>query len=137
MIRPSLRYTVMLLGAPILLGCAGHRPVDRCPAAAVDGPPILVSLRPDSIAISAVATEQAMITLVGCAFGSAPVHVSMGPATVQALTPTDAGTRVQFPVPAFIASGGEAPPMPTPAGTYDIVVINARGRSAPRTLTVY
>jgi hypothetical protein len=137
MMRPMLRRPLMLFGAPILIGCAGHRPVETCAAAAVDGPPILVSLRPDSIATSAVATEQAMITLVGCAFGSAPVRVSMGPATVQALTPTDAGTRIEFPVPAFIASGGEAPPMPTPAGTYDIVVTTARGRSGPRTLTVY
>ena len=129
---------VVLLSVASLVACSGnHRPLPRCAAAVAGGRPYLATLRPESIAVEVVATERAVITLVGCEFGSTPLDVSMGPQTVRALTPTDGGTRVTFPVPAFIASGGEAPPMPSPAGTYDIVIINARGRSGARTLTVY
>ncbi len=130
---PTL-WTVAMLG---VTACARRPPLDPCPAAAAGGPPVLVAVRPDSIPLSLVLEERAVVTLVGCAFGVDPVRVAMGPATVHALQPTDDGTRVRFPVPPSISSGGEAPPMPTPAGTYDVVIITDRGRSGARILTVY
>ncbi len=119
-----------------LAGCAMLRPAEHCPTPPGSAP-VLLALRPDSVALAAVLEERATVTLVGCGFGDGPVQLSMGAARIGPLTPTDAGTRVRFVVPAAIASGGEAPPMTTPAGTYDVVLTTARGPSRARTLTVY
>ena len=127
----------LVIGTTLSLGgCAMHRSAEHCPAVPASAP-VLLALRPDSVALAAVLEERATVTLVGCAFGDGPVHVSMGPARIGPLTPTDAGSRVQFVVPAAIPSRGEAPPMTRPAGTFDVVLTSDHGRSGARTLTVY
>jgi hypothetical protein len=137
MMRAPIRGTLPVLVLLAIGGCALRGVDEQCPATAAGGPPVLLALRPDSVASALVLAERAEVTLVGCEFGTAAARVTMGPQAVDGVRPTDGGTRVVLPVPASISSGGEAAPMPTPAGTYDVVIITARGRSSARTLTVY
>jgi hypothetical protein len=72
----------------------------------------------------------------GCGF--APQNdVRFGPEVLRDVPSAERGTRIHFVIPQSLRGGSEVPPMPTPAGTYDVTITTARGRSNARPLRLY
>ena len=98
--------------------------------------PVLLRLLPDSAAAETVQASRVEVEAQGCGFVGQN-EVRFGPEVLRAVPSAEGGTRIHFTIPQSIRGGSEVPPMPTPAGTYDVTITTTRGRSNARPLRLY
>jgi hypothetical protein len=89
----------------------------------VEGPPVLVSLHPDTARVGDGAVVE--IVVRGRGFDTsraAPANMVLVGDVELAGVPAASARELRFAVPLTITSGGEAPPRPIEPGAYDVRV---------------
>jgi hypothetical protein len=133
---------VLLLLVPLSACAAKTNNAEKASAAALQtctdpvDVPVLLRLVPDSAAAETVQTSPVQVEAQGCGF-AAQNDVRFGPEVLRDVASVEGGTRIHFTIPRSLRGGSEVPPMPTPAGTYDVTITTTRGRSNARPLRLY
>jgi hypothetical protein len=127
----SWRVVRAIALAPLLAGCAAA-------GARSDQPPILETVRPDSVLIAPGSVVE--VTLIGSGFrGGSPGEntVWFGTSVMRGVTSSNEGRRITFVVPDAMDSGREAPPALLVTGSYPVQVETATGKSNVLMLRVF
>lgn len=105
-------------------------PHEACTAPAAKRAPVIEDLVPDSVANSTVLSgEPIVIEVRGCGFDATNNTVYFGPYPVSGVPSSEGGTRLQFAVPQYQATGGEVSPRPIQSGTFAVSVTTRNGKS--------
>ena len=120
--------TACILG---VLACAGSTPSP----APESSRPVIERIEPTSG--PAGTAYPIRLTIEGRFFADSTNVIHFGPVTLERLSSSNSGTRIELYAPKEQPSGGEVPPMVLQPGRYEITVSTAAGRSnaIPFTLT--
>ncbi|MEP7001962.1 MAG: hypothetical protein ABI969_15855 [bacterium] len=116
---------------PLLAGCALARTHG-------DRPPVLDTVRPDSVLVAPGRVVEVTLTGSGFLRGMPGENtVWFGSSVMRGVASSDHGRRITFVVPDAMDSGGEAPPARLISGLYPVQVETALGKSNVLMLKVF
>jgi hypothetical protein len=104
----------------------------------IAAPPVLDSVRPDSVVLAAGGIAE--VTLIGTGFipgDPGKNTVRFNGASFRSIRSNDDGRRIVFNIPDVISYGGGAPPSTLTGGSYSIAVETPLGVSNAVTVRVY
>jgi hypothetical protein len=98
----------------------------------------LDAVRPDSVVVAQGAVVEVLLRGRGFAPGTPGRNtVVFGTLTLNNVPANTDGTEIRLVIPDMMPSGGEAAPMPTMPGPYEVRVRTAAGESNAATVRVY